>query len=262
MSSVPAATGVGLEYVMLGFFYASFIQFPLGYLLLQRKPEPEQQLQEGPALQSVTAAAAGAAAAAAAPIKAYAGENQAGQTTQTGALLAQSVASVTAAEPSSISRQLLPMVQQPGQQILVQQAVPLPQQRQQQVQTLLRGIFTPPVIACLLAVPVASIPVLRAALFDPGGELADCPCTSCSRLDCLHTLTDLLSLVGLMTPTAACFAPIALQSQGGTPRNQATLYFGSLVDGLGVTLIRQVLLNPPPSPAHSTPPPPRAGPLP
>jgi predicted permease len=170
LSSVPTATGVGLEYVMLGFFYASFIQFPLGYLLLQRKPDPEQQQQEGPLLQSVTAAATAKASAAGS------------QAEHTGVLLGRSAAGLTPVEPNT-ARQVL--AQQPGEQRSVQQLQPLPQQ-QQQVQMLLRGVFTPPVIACLLAVPVASIPALRSALFDPGGELAACHwhhhVTSCAQV--------------------------------------------------------------------------------
>lgn len=153
---VATATSMGLEYVMLGFFYASFIQFPLGYLLLQRKPE--QQQQQGPQAVMPQPAAAAAAAAALGPAASAA---------------AGSSSAALAGPPSTLQQQ----VQQAGA-ALVQPLPPsqqersvLPQQQRQQEQLLMlaRGVFTPPVLACLLAVPVASLPALRSALFDPGG---------------------------------------------------------------------------------------------
>lgn len=142
---VGAAADLGLTYVMLGFFIASFIQFPLGYLLLQRSPQ--QQPQGGEVLQPAVAAAT-AADGAAAPAASVGVLRQA----QIGAQLQQQGAPVSA----------------------VAQPLPSQQQQQTQAQLLLRGIFTPPVIACLLAVPVASLPALRSSLFDSGGGLGLC----------------------------------------------------------------------------------------
>ncbi|WIA28085.1 hypothetical protein OEZ86_010668 [Tetradesmus obliquus] len=51
---------------------------------------------------------------------------------------------------------------------------PPPQQQQQQpgqLSTLAKGVFTPPVIACLLAIPVAAVPELKEHLFTPTGGL-------------------------------------------------------------------------------------------
>lgn len=160
---IAAANQLGLEYVMLGFFYASFIQFPLGYLLLQRKPGQQQQQQVVLAPQAPRAAASSTASSTSAAAAAD---------SAVGAPATASRSTMTMAEPQQQQQQQQPglqaqvtATQQPQQQ---QQAL-LPQQ-QSQVDVLLRGVFTPPVVACLLAVPVASVPELRSALFDRGGE--------------------------------------------------------------------------------------------
>jgi hypothetical protein len=160
---VAAATNMGLTYVMLGFFYASFIQFPLGYLLLQRKPEAhsQQQQQKQDLLLQPAAAVCAASPASTAAAQLVAQVNPAQQDR---ALL-----------PAQQQQQLSPQQQQlqsaQQQQLQLSQQPHLPQQSQQgQVLMVLRGVFTPPVLACLLAVPVASLPALRSALFSPGGE--------------------------------------------------------------------------------------------
>jgi hypothetical protein len=135
-ADVAAASSLGVSYVMLGFFFASLIQFPLGYLLLQR---PAQ-----------TTAAVAAAAAAVAPVGA----------------------------PVQLGQLQPPPPLQPPQP-------PSPQQQQQQqpdrAKVIARGVLTPPVIACLLSVPVAAVPELRDALFSPAGELARECAVSCSK---------------------------------------------------------------------------------
>lgn len=80
-------------------------------------------------------------------------------------------ASVGVLRQAKVNTQL----QQQGAPVsVVAQPLPSQQQQQTQAQLLLRGIFTPPVIACLLAVPVASLPALRSSLFDSGGGLGLC----------------------------------------------------------------------------------------
>jgi hypothetical protein len=152
---VAAATNMGLTYVMLGFFYASFIQFPLGYLLLQRKPGAHPQQQPHQQRLLLQPAAAGSAAAPASTAA------------------AQLVQPVSPTQQDRVLLQAQQQQLQPAQQQQLQLPPQphLPQQSQRgQGLMLLRGVFTPPVLACLLAMPVASLPVLRSALFSPGGE--------------------------------------------------------------------------------------------
>lgn len=175
--TAAAANAVGIEYVMLGFFYASFIQFPLGYLMLQKKPGQQQQQQPqrgdasstaAPVLGTQTAAAAGAVLgapgnAAGSVVGATASPPKAFQQAAVG-----SNPSPAAAVAGPIGTQQQVVLQQQQQQaVAMAQAQP---QQAQQLQVLLKGIFTPPVLACLLAIPVASLPELKSSLFDPGGK--------------------------------------------------------------------------------------------
>lgn len=132
---------MAITYVMLGFFVASFIQFPCGYLLLQRpaaaqgtdKQQQQPKLAAAAALVSTTAVPIGAPVSAAA----------------------------AAAGPEAAAAASAGILQQPP-----------PQQQQQQpsqLSTLAKGVFTPPVIACLLAIPVAAVPELKEHLFTPTG---------------------------------------------------------------------------------------------
>jgi hypothetical protein len=154
---------------MLGFFYASFIQFPLGYLLLQRKPQQQGQGQGRPLQPAVAIAAAASQQAGSSSITAVAAAasqqaNSAGASKELAATLQEQPLSHVQAQNGTVKPALLQ--QQGGQAAFVTHQ----QQQQEQMQMLLKGIFTPPVIACLLAVPVASFPALRSALFDSGGE--------------------------------------------------------------------------------------------
>lgn len=149
--SIPAATeDLGITYVMLGFFCASFIQFPVGYLLLERQqqqstPQQQQPRAPGQVLSDATSATTAA-----------------GQPSST-----TIVAAATAAALQSTSQGKLHCStnDNEGPAVLALQQRP----QQQQLQTLVKGVLTPPVIACLLAVPVASVPHLRDALFTPTG---------------------------------------------------------------------------------------------
>jgi predicted permease len=136
---------MAITYVMLGFFVASFIQFPCGYLLLQRpaaEQSTEMQQQQQQQLAPVAAAAAVVSATAVPP----------------GALVAAAAAARSdgAAPSSALQEDLSP---HPKQQ----------QQQPGQMSTLAKGVFTPPVIACLLAIPVATVPELKEQLFTPTG---------------------------------------------------------------------------------------------
>lgn len=160
---VAAANQLGLEYVMLGFFYASFIQFPLGYLLLQRKPGQQQQQQQQAVLAPQALMTAVSGVHSSAPSTSAAADSAVGVSPTAGGSASASSSAMTMAQQ-----------QQPGLQAQAsatqQPQPPLLPQQQPQVEVLLRGVFTPPVVACLLAVPVASFPELRSALFDRGGE--------------------------------------------------------------------------------------------
>jgi hypothetical protein len=138
---------MAITYVMLGFFVASFIQFPCGYLLLQR-PAAEQQgaAEQGqlqPQLAAATAAAVGASAV------------------DASAAVTSKAAAAAAADGSV--------------QAVASQRLQVPQQQQQQqrqvgqLPTLAKGVLTPPVIACLLAIPVATVPELKEQLFTSTG---------------------------------------------------------------------------------------------
>jgi hypothetical protein len=131
---------MAITYVMLGFFVASFIQFPCGYLLLQRPAAEQVQLQ--PQLAAAAAVGAGAADASA-------------------AVTGQAPAAATSNSAQAVALQQLQVPQQQPQQPQQQQVGQLP--------TLAKGVLTPPVIACLLAIPVATIPELKEQLFTPTG---------------------------------------------------------------------------------------------
>ncbi|KIZ04264.1 hypothetical protein MNEG_3690 [Monoraphidium neglectum] len=149
------AGDLGVAYVMFGFFVASFIQFPVGWLMLQRpEAEPAALAGSSPSLASATLAAGPSVMAAGAVGAALPGGGSTGTAASTA--VGGSVAAV--ATP----------LQQQQQQLQQQQQ----QQQQQRLRALAKGIFTPPVIACLLAVPVASVPELRDELFRPAGSLA------------------------------------------------------------------------------------------
>jgi predicted permease len=160
------AGDLGVAYVMFGFFVASFIQFPVGWLMLQRpEAEPAALAGSSPSLASATLAAGPSVMAAGAVGAALPGGGSTGTAASTA--VGGSVAAV--ATP----------LQQQQQQLQQQQQ----QQQQQRLRALAKGIFTPPVIACLLAVPVASVPELRDELFRPAGArgqgcLASKACTS------------------------------------------------------------------------------------
>jgi predicted permease len=133
---------MAVTYVMLGFFVASFIQFPCGYLLLQRTAVEQQGAAQ---LHPQLAAAAAAVGAAAADASA--------------AVTKQAPAAAAGNSPQAIALQQLQVPQQQPQQ----------QQQVGQLPLLAKGVFTPPVIACLLAIPVATIPELKEQLFAPTG---------------------------------------------------------------------------------------------
>uniref|UniRef100_A0A383V5U6 Auxin efflux carrier n=1 Tax=Tetradesmus obliquus TaxID=3088 RepID=A0A383V5U6_TETOB len=135
---------MAITYVMLGFFVASFIQFPCGYLLLQRPAATQgtDKQQQQPKLAA--AAAAALVSTTAVPIGAP-------------------VSAAAAAGPEAAAAASAGILQQPS-----------PQQQQQQpsqLSTLAKGVFTPPLIACLLAIPVAAVPELKEHLFTPTGGL-------------------------------------------------------------------------------------------
>lgn len=123
------ASGLGVTYVMVGFFVASLIQFPIGFLLLQPSPDVRP-------------------AAVAAPDVGGAGGS--------------------AASPAAAGHEDEQWEQQRQEQRQEQRR----QEQQRRLQTVLRNVFTPPVIACLAAVPVASVPGLRDQLFSPSGSLS------------------------------------------------------------------------------------------
>jgi predicted permease len=132
---------MAITYVMLGFFVASFIQFPCGYLLLQRPaPDQQQQLVQAAAATTVINAAA-----------------VPGSTSAVLPATAAAAAGVTAVTPPNAVQRTKSQQQEQ-------------QQQSGQLSTLAKGVFTPPVIACLLSIPVAAVPELKQALFTPTGE--------------------------------------------------------------------------------------------
>ncbi|WIA08024.1 hypothetical protein OEZ85_007494 [Tetradesmus obliquus] len=133
---------MAITYVMLGFFVASFIQFPCGYLLLQRPAAQHGTDKQQQQLDLAPAAAAAAVVSASAPVKAS-------------AVVAAAAAAAGPAAASNAGALQQPPVQQ--------------QQSPSQLSTLAKGVFTPPVVACLLAIPVAAMPALKEQLFTPTG---------------------------------------------------------------------------------------------
>jgi hypothetical protein len=151
----------GLTYVMLGFFVASFIQFPIGYIALQ-KQQPELPGQHDDA--AATCKPSGLEAAS--PIDA-----QESRFVLTDSAVNSAAPAVVAHTPSSLQQQQ----QQQGQQGGVVAGRQDPQHHQNWAQqywpVLLKGVLTPPVIACLMAIPVGTIPELQQQLFTSTGVL-------------------------------------------------------------------------------------------
>ncbi|KAF6259145.1 auxin efflux carrier [Scenedesmus sp. NREL 46B-D3] len=147
---------MAVTYVMLGFFVASFIQFPCGYLLLQR-PAAEGDAGMQPQLAAV---AIGAATA----------EKPAAPLDSVRHTAAAAAAAVAGQAPAALAGST------------AQSGVGHQQQPAAQLSTLARGVFTPPVVACLLAIPVATLPEVKQQLFTPAGGV--------------HVLGDALGMLG------------------------------------------------------------------
>lgn len=154
-----------LTYVMLGFFVASFIQFPIGYIVLQKQPQGHSGQQESPAASSQPS------------IRQVASKAPQAAAHERDLVLAD--AAVGSVAPAVAAQ--APSLQQERRQ--VQQGGAVAAQQQQQHQhwlhqfwpVLLKGIFTPPVIACLMAIPVGAIPELQQQLFMPAGVCCAVP---------------------------------------------------------------------------------------
>lgn len=169
-----ADVDTGVLYVMIGWFWGSFLQFPLAYLMLAPKEEqaPEETSALLPGEESLAWPPGQGSAIAVhtgrdgplSPIVAASLEPESRSASPSIAVLASDP------QFARSSAQLLPdeAAAQPGGQ---HPPTFLARLSSMDLSTLAAGVFTPPTIACLGALVLASLPPLQASLFAPEGGL-------------------------------------------------------------------------------------------
>ena len=198
---------LGLQYVLLTYFWACFIQFPLGYILLQSSPgsgvkgelKEQQILGKHQKQQKQQQRQAGVSTGSAAAALGQGGEAISSSSSSSSSMGVIATATAAAAAASGSGARVAPQQQQ-AEKVLTQQQQQEGHQQQQSRQTedllksagqqqqqhqqgkeglaspsgpdwsfIARNVFTPPTLACLAAVPVGTWPELQTALFTQTG---------------------------------------------------------------------------------------------